>query len=232
MSVLGQLAAAVDMDISGLSVEKTAELLGELTMLPASTQAAWLKKIGGRQGTNDVSGSRGELMKRIALLPADIQNGLLTKRLQLADTRFYQVKSVAGLKTIKMFENTDNKKAGLGNIANAKLEKDNYFILTGIILLTGVDPEKAHVAFDLIPDVIRNGEFQFEVNTKKMVGQIDNEVFNTAGRNDVLKGFYKLDNPKMVEPQVDIALNVDFADVAAANTWMKAVLVGSSVIPY
>ena len=131
-----------------------------------------------------------------------------------------------------MFENTDNKKAGLGNIANAKLEKDNYFILTGIILLTGVDADRNKVAFDLIPDVIRNGEFQFEVNTKKSVGQIDNEVFNTAGKSDILKGFYKFDNPKMVEPQVDIALNIDFADVAAPNTWMKAILVGSSVIPY
>lgn len=234
MNLLGQLEEADDMDVSGLSVEKTAELLGELDRLPIRNRAMFLKRMFSKQKAvaSTASGSRGELMRRISALPQNIQDGLLAKRLQLVDTRFYQVKTVAGLKTIKMFENTDNKKAGLGNIANAKIEKDNYFLLNGIILLSGVDADRNKVAFDLIPDVIRNGEFQLEANTKKIIGQINNEVFNTSGKSTLEKGLYLLENPKMIEPQMDIALNVDFAEVAVANTWLKAILVGSSVIPY
>jgi hypothetical protein len=58
------------------------------------------------------------------------------------------------------------------------------------------------------------------------------EKFDTGNRNDIRKGLWILDNPKPVEAEQAIEFNIDFAAAPVANTWAKAILVGSSVVPY
>ncbi len=42
-------------------------------------------------------------------------------------------------------------------------------------------------------------------------------------------GMYRLDNPKMIETQVAMELNLKWGAAAATNSFLKAVLIGSRV---
>jgi hypothetical protein len=76
---------------------------------------------------------------------------------------------------------------------------------------------------------VRNGEFEFKANGTVLVPNTSNEVFNTDGKN-ITKGLYVLDNPKLIKDQQPIEFNIEWGTNAAADTCMKAVLWGTSVI--
>jgi len=179
--------------------------------------------------------SRSKMMRLLHLFPKDIQDGLLNRRLQLVDTSYYFVKNVGGVKNIKMILDTDNKAAGLGNVSKQKLEKDNHFGLTDIILLAGVGATVGDPVFDIIPHEIMNGDFECKINGGKYItpaSRIPCSVFDTTGRNDIQRGLWPLHNPKAAEAEQAMEFNIDFALPAAGNTWLKLELKGSSVAPY
>lgn len=228
-----------DFDLGLLTVEQTNELLGAINVLSPLKKAAAMKKMLNRRPMPVAGGehnSRSKMMRMLHLFPLEIRNGLLHRRLQLVDSEYYFVKNVSGLTSIKMIQDTDNKAAGLGNVSKQKLEKDNHFCLTGVILLTGVAAAKEDVVFDVITHEIRNGDFEFKINGGKYItpaSRIPCEVFDTSNRTDIRKGLWHLDNPKPIEAEQAIEFNIDFAMApAAANTWAKAILVGASVVPY
>ncbi len=226
-----------DFDLGLLTVENANALLGALNAMPEPKRAVMMKKIFSKRpalATMD-NGSRAKMLRLLPYFPTDIQKGLLERRLQLVDSEYYFVKSVAGVKNIKMIQDTDNKAAGLGNVSKQKLEKDNHFCLTGVVLLSGVAVNKEDVTFEAITHEIRNGDFEFKINGGKSItpaSRVSCEKFDTGNRNDIRKGLWILDNPKPVEAEQAIEFNIDFAVAPAANTWTKAILVGSSVVPY
>jgi hypothetical protein len=225
-----------DFDLGLLTVENTNALLGALNAMPPDKRAMMMKKMGAKKAApGNANTSRSKMLRLLPYFPAEIQKGLLERRLQLADSEYYFVKSVAGLKNIKMIQDTDNKSPGLGNVSKQKLEKDNHFCLTGVILLTGIAPNKEDVTFDVIPHEIRNGEFEFKINGGKTItpaARVSCEIFDTGNRTDLRKGLWTLDNPKPVEAEQAMEFNIDFATAPVANTWAKAILIGASVIPY
>jgi hypothetical protein len=221
-------------DLMGIDTNGAQDLLGRIAQLPKEKQAGVLKNILQRQPvTISQINSRQELEQKFAQLPKEIKDGLLNKRLQLVDTRFYVVKEIGTKQSIDVFQGTDNKNVGLGNVANQKLEKDNWFIVSAIRMLYGESPEgKEKADFTHLPPVILNGEFEFEAGQKKIVGLITNEVFDTRNRTDVPIGFYKLHSTKLIEPQVEIKMPVKFASIAKADSFLKVVFVGTSVVPF
>jgi hypothetical protein len=209
------------------------DLLGRIARLPKDRQGAALKNLLRPTLSVGDNNSRKELEKKFAQLPKEIKEGLIKKRLQLVDTRFYIVKDIAGKLTIDVFQGTDNKNVGLGNIANQKLEKDNWFIVSAIRMLYGENPAGKEAAdFTTLPPVIVNGEFELEAGQKKIVGLITNEVFDTRNKTDVSIGYYKLDSTKIIEPQVEIKMPVKFAAAANPNSFLKIVFIGTSVVPF
>jgi len=220
-------------DLMGIDTDG-GDLLGRIARLPKDRQGAALKRlIRGSSVTVGDNNSRKELEKKFAQLPREIKEGLIKKRLQLVDTRFYIVKDIAGKLTIDVFQGTDNKNVGLGNIANQKLEKDNWFIVSAIRMLYGESPAgKESADFTTLPPVILNGEFELEAGQKKIVGLITNEVFDTRNKTDVSIGYYKLDSTKIIEPQVEIKMPVKFALAANPNSFLKVVFIGTSVVPF
>ena len=223
-------------DLGLLTVENTNALLGALAAMPADRRGMMLKKIANKRASVTTENtSRTKMLRLLPYFPSEIQKGLLERRLQLVDSEYYFVKTVAGVKNVKMIQDTDNKAAGLGNVSKQKLEKDNHFALTGVIFLAGVAPLKEDVTFDVIPHEIRNGDFEFKINGGKAItpsSRVSCEVFDSSNRNDIRKGMWVLDNPKPVEAEQAIEFNIDFATAPVANTWAKAILVGSSVVPY
>jgi hypothetical protein len=209
------------------------DLLGRIARLPKDRQGAALKNLMRPSLSIGDNNSRKELEKKFAQLPKEIKEGLIKKRLQLVDTRFYIIKDIAGKLTIDVFQGTDNKNVGLGNIANQKLEKDNWFIVSAIRMLYGENPDgKEKADFRELPPVIVNGEFELEAGQKKIVGLITNEVFDTRNKTDVSIGYYKLDSTKIIEPQVEIKMPVKFASAANPNSFLKVVFIGTSVVPF
>ena len=222
-------------DLLGIDTEG-ADLLGRIAKLPKEQQAKAIKQIIKGKIVPSVAGnasSRHEMEQRFNQLPKDIRDGLLNKRLQLADTRFYVVKDISSRNSIDVFQGTDQKGVGLGNIANQKLEKDNWFIMYAIIMRFAINPTGPLDAdFTHIAPIIRNGEFELEAGNKKLVGLTDNTVFDTRDRHDIPIGFYKLENTKILEPQTEIKMPVKFAAATGVTTFLRVEIVGTSVIPF
>jgi hypothetical protein len=132
-----------------------------------------------------------------------------------------------------MIQGTDQKAVGLANWASSKLEKDNWFLICGVKALYGVNDSRDSADFDLIAPFIRNGEFELEAGNKKILPPTDAEIFNTKNRTDVEIGSYKMENAKIIEPQVEIKMPFKFATSAGSTAcWMRVTFIGSSVIPF
>jgi hypothetical protein len=178
------------------------------------------------------SRSRAEFEKRISMLPKEIQVGLANQSLQAVDTAYYVVKTISGSKVIKMFKDDDNKVVGSSNISSGKLEKGNYFLFYGLQLLGGVgdnNDSPGSVNYDVVPDYMRNGEFEFKANGTVLVPNTSCEVFQTTGK-DTFKGLWVLDNPKIIRDQQSIELNIEWSANAPQNSYLKAILRGTAVI--
>ena len=216
-------------------IDQQEALLGAIAKLAPVAKAQAMAKVLRPQNINESTlTSRGAAMSRMGALPKEIQNGLVQKRLQFADTRFYFVKAAGGATQVRMITSADVKDPGTTNVNNGKLEKDNYFLLTGLILLSGVNADPKAAAYDTIALAIANGDFEFKAAGNKYLLPKDTscQVFDTNNRTDIENGLFKLDSPKWIEPQVDIEMNIRLSQAAAANTNIKLVLVGASVINY
>ena len=221
-------------DLMGIDTDGAQELLGRISKMPKEKQAGVLRKLLNRPPVSiSENNSRQELEQKFSQLPKEIKDGLLKKRLQLVDTRFYVVKEISGKQTVDMFQGTDNKNVGLGNIANQKLEKDNWFIVSAVRMLYGESADgKEKADYVILPAIILNGEFELEAGQKKIVGLITNTIFDSRSRNEIQVGYYKLHSTKVIEPQVEIKMPIKFSAVANANSFLKVEFIGTSVVPY
>lgn len=177
-------------------------------------------------------GSRGELEKRLHMLPRETQEGLARQTLQAIDKQYYVVKDISGSKNQKMFRDDDNKVVGLSNISSGKLEKGFHFMLTGIALQVGVkaqDQSVYEIDFERIPGYIRNGEFEFIANGTTMMQADLMEIFNNEKEGEIV-GRFNLDNPKLIRDQQAIEFNMEWSFNAPEGTYARVILLGTSVI--
>jgi hypothetical protein len=85
------------------------------------------------------------------------------------------------------------------------------------------------VNYDIIPDFVRNGEFEFKANGTVLVPNTSCEVFQTEGK-DNFKGLFVLDNPKIIRDQQSIECNLEWSANAPENSFLKVILRGTAVI--
>jgi len=184
-------------------------------------------------------GSRAEMEKHFAELPAHIKEGLTNGSLRLADAIIYSIKP-ASSKTIKIFETQDDKQVGLRNISNAKLPKNQALLVSGIYLLAGVSvdgtPDKVmateYKGLENFHPIV-TGEFNLKANKKVIVPETSDMVFKTASYHQVPLGYYKLANPRLIEDDILIEMTIDLGtmDGIAANTYIYAALHGTITTP-
>ncbi len=184
-------------------------------------------------------GSRAEMEKHFAELPQHIKDGLVRGELRLADNILYSIKPINS-KTVKLFETQDDKEIGISNISNAKLPKNQAFLVSGIFLLAGTsaDATKNKVMstnFKQIEDVpaIANGEFNLKSNKKQIVPETSNTVFKTYNNNMMNLGYYKLANPRLIQDDVLIEFTVELGTTEGipANTYLYVGLHGTITTP-
>ena len=226
------LGTVADSEANLLGAMNDQEFLNAVDTAGPQEKVKLFRKMKGANSTS--SGSRREFEKRIGLLPGDVQKGLANQSLQITDTFLYVAKSLDGSKNVKMFRDDDNKVTGFSNISSAKLEKGNFFLLHGLRMMYGVsDPgvtDPFGVNFDLLPDFIRNGEFEFKANASTIIPVTSCEAFNTKGCNKMVQNTFLLDNPKMLRDQQVFELNLEWGKPAPERSWLKAVLIGSSLV--
>jgi hypothetical protein len=227
-----------DAILAGLSED---EIAGLLEAAPKKAKKALAKKVKASATKQNLmmsstpANSRGELTRRFNLLPQDIQDGLTRRRLQASDGVLYAIKSVAGAKSVKMFRDDDNKVTGMCNISSGKLEKGSFFLMNEIVLLSGLatsDDANAGTTstFHVIDTAIRNGELELRVNGAAVLTALSTEVFNTTGNRTGHTGLYRLDNPKLINEQQGIEVNLEWANPAPARMWLKVLLKGTIIM--
>lgn len=188
--------------------------------------------------------SRGEMEKFFRQLPKHVKQELVKGSLRLADWTIYSTKVIRS-KTIKMFEPQDDKEVSVRNISNAKLPKNTVFLVSGIILLTGTSLEtedtfglEAHKAIDYkslssVP-AIANGEFSLKANKKQIVPENQsNRRFITDNDCTVPLGYYKLDNPRLIQDEEVIEFIVELGTQfnIPANQFLYVGLDGTATTP-
>jgi hypothetical protein len=126
--------------------------------------------------------------------------------------------------------NADTKLAGITNVNSRKLEENNFFLLTAIILQTGAYSSAPHDAvFDIPCREVLNGEFSLKNGDKVLIQPSSARVFDTSTRNTVIPGEWKLDNPKFIAPQVEIIPELKLPVAVPSNTAVKLILVGAGL---
>jgi hypothetical protein len=213
------------------------ELLGALRRMNPIKRQRTVNKLSN---TGAVSrGSRAEMEKHFGELPAHIKEGLANGSLRLADQTVYSIKPI-GSKTIKLFETQDDKEIGLRNVSNAKLPKNQAFLVSGIYLLAGTSADATKdkiIATEYKGlenfNAIANGEFSLKCNKKSIVPETSNAVFKTAAYHQVPIGYYKLANPRLIEDDLLIEMTIELGSIEGipANTYIFAGLHGTITTP-
>lgn len=213
------------------------ELLGALKRANPIQRQKLVNKITSTGARS--RGSRAEMEKHFAELPAHIKSGLSKGELRLADSVIYSIKPVSS-KTIKLFETQDDKEVGLRNISNAKLPKNQSMLVSGIILLVGKAESNNKdkiigTKFSKIEDypAIANGEFSLKCNKKQIVPETPNVIFKTDQLHRVPVGYYKLANPRLIQDDMLIEMVIELGSMEGIqeNTFIYAGLHGTITTP-
>ena len=220
----------------GIDGVDDAELLGALRRMNPIQRAKTMSKMTNTPASR---GSRAEMEKFFGELPSHIKEGLVRGELRLADSTIYSIKPVTS-KTIKMFETQDDKEIGLRNISNAKLPKNQAFLVSGIFLLAGTSADNTKdkiIATEYKGlenfNPIANGEFSLKSNKKQIVPDTSNIVFKTSANHNVPVGYYKLANPRLIQDDILIEMTIELGsmDSIPQNTYIYAGLHGTITTP-
>ena len=203
----------------------------------------------GTPGTTASKGSRAEFQKHFGAVPAHIQEELSKGNLRLGDQVIYSIKPVGASTTIKMFETQDDKKTGLRNISNAKLQKNQALLVSGIYLMAGIAPSPSVGGAPTDNEIMAtpfqplsatasfasllNGEFDLKANKVQLVPETSNRLFANDWSGMWPVGFYKLHNPRLIQDDVQIEATVQLGTVVGipANTYLFLGLFGTITTP-
>jgi len=182
-------------------------------------------KGGGMVATNNLS-AKAEIESRLYLMPQEIVEGLKAQTLQISDAELYCNKSIDVAAYAELWANSDVALAGVTNINNRKLEPSQYFLMTGISLMSGTGADAKAVDYGLIAAIIKNGDFQLTIGQKIVVPKTSCYIFDTDGVTNTKVGYYKLENPKLIPPQTEIKPEIWCGGANAATTCIRIVLHG------
>lgn len=247
---INQLLADYDGEIEGvLAGIPDEELIGAFRRNPRA-----MRKVIGRNRIIPRPNSRHELAKRMAHLKSDIRGGLANRQLQSVESGLFVIKSISNKQHVKMLQDSDNKETGFSMINGGKLEKGEPMLLDGITILYGLhatdqiedSTKAAAAAWKPIPDVLRLGQFEFKGNGKTLIPWHSMEIFarnyththadtvNGLGYAYALSsgspvGYHKFDNPKLIETQTAMELNIEWGANAAEFSALFVCFHGSRV---
>jgi hypothetical protein len=237
---LDDFLAETDNDL-GMSLATEDEIMGiisDVSGLAAGDAcrrafASRLKNSKGTKNSGIISSHNlttvAEFEKRAHQLPTDIRKALARRELKVIDDNIYTIRAMSGLAQMELMANSDTKAAGVSNINHRKLEANKWFLLTGIILQSAVSATPSAGAFGIAASEILNGEFSLDCGSRVVVPRTSCILFDTTGRTNLIRGYYKLENPKWLTPEAEIVPELRLPIATAANTAIAIILLGASV---
>lgn len=204
--------------------------------------------VAGAQLVNPTS--RTELTKRLGTVSKNIQDGLMNGSRQSVDTHFMIIKPIAGQKSVRVFDYSDDKTVGFCQIHQGQLQKEEVMVLTSLTILMGTHteaittPEAAAAAkWEEIGTFLKNGTMEFKADNKSIIPEMSCEVFGGSvsvidavngigfshGNGNKPVGLYRLDNPKMLPTQTALDLQLNWGITAPNFTALKVILHGSRI---
>jgi hypothetical protein len=167
---------------------------------------------------------------RAHMLPEHIRRAIASNAIKIVNNAFYRIFDFSALKQNDLMLNADTKLSGVTNVNSRKLEENNFFLLTSIILQSGKFTDKPYDAdFGFPCKEILNGEFSLKNGDKVLVQPSSARIFETSSRNNLIRGEWRLDNPKFIAPQVEIIPELKLPVAAPAKTAIKLILVGAGL---
>lgn len=210
MNLSGFIGSENDFRVTENEIDSIIEGIGALPKASPVRKAAVAKitqkvnsKGGGMVATKNLS-AKAEFESRMYMLPPDVVAMLKSQQLQLVDKMIYCNKSIDTAAYAELMVNSDVGVPGVTNINNRKLEPNEFFLLTGVTLLSGTGLDAKAVAYGEVAAVIKNGDFQLRVGEKIVIPRTSCHMFDTAAQTNTQKGYYKLENPKLIAPQTEI----------------------------
>ncbi len=180
------------------------------------------------RGEVGASRTRKQFIERIHLLPKEVQKALQQGRAQISDAPYYSTGTIQGTRA-ELIKLSTSEELGKTNIDNGKLGKDRHLTLSGIRVLYDATAEDGAYT-DVFPADLLNGEWELEINGKKMFEkQPMRNFFDGFVGYNVNKpfGLYMLDNTKSIEPQQPIEFNISLPNAVVG--FLKVFLVGTTV---
>lgn len=182
---------------------------------------------------------RRQFIERLKSMPKDVQEGLLSGRMQLVDQTFFKTEPFTGSST-DVFQEDDDIQVGVGNVAKSRLEKNRPFVLSAIQLLysTHASDAVANFASEEYPEALKRGEVTFRYNSKDVleklpiIGSFDPGLDGYASDNPY--GLYLLKNPKvMQDDRIEFSIKLQSGQTLGADTHaVKVLLIGTTVRPF
>lgn len=174
---------------------------------------------------------RAAYSARMHMLPDHIRMAIAKNAVKVVNNCFYRIIDISGLKQTDLMFNADTKLSGVTNVNSRKLEENNYFLLTSIILQSGTFTTHAWDADFTFPcKEIVNGEFSLKNGDKILVQPSSARIFDTSSRNNLYRGEWKLDNPKFIAPMTEIIPELKMPVAVPDKTAVKLVLVGAGLV--
>ena len=187
-------------------------------------------------------------------LLADYRNGLVS----VQDGTIRSIAQANAVTELSLFEPTSEKREGIYSLSKSQLDKGIAFIVTGIALLAyqvtdGIgqaatprvmnprsDAEYAAMLeadrfgnIGAIP-ALCNGELAIRINRKPNLDKLVTSVFNNAtavpGVAVGKLGFYALENPIFIKPEVPIEATLRLANATPGSTLVEIVFYGASTL--
>lgn len=165
------------------------------------------------------------------LLPPDLLARINNKEMQVSDTMIYSIKDASGQSHLELMKSGDAQAEGITNINKAQLEKDEMFLLCGVVVLYGTRAAGAAVETTefgtAYPAALRQGRIKITVGEVPIVHDyaMPLELVN-LDRTDLRKFYFPLAVPKWIKDQKVIKPELYTPTALPADTAIKLCFIG------
>ncbi len=191
--------------------------------------------------------------KDVAAILADYANGLVS----IQDGTIQSIMQANAVTEFTLFEPRNEKRDGIYTLSKSQLDKGIGFIVTGFSLQAyqatdtngGVTTARAMTPgsdvevqamldadkFAIISAIpaLCNGELEIRINRKPVLNKLSLQNFNNsaANSNNVgSAGYYALDNPIFIKPEVPIEALIRTAVATPASTLVEVMFYGAATL--
>jgi hypothetical protein len=176
-----------------------------------------------------ISTAKTEFAAQLAKINPTLRAAVKNGAAKPADRVYYATRACEGNTSIEIMQASDAQTVGLTNMNKRMLDANNYALLVGVQLLsaTAATADAAlTAAFDTINDTLANGDFELEIGNKTLIPRSSNQIFKATPNqeNKGLKGYYKLECPKLLTPLTEIVPTIYLPKAAPVNTYVKVIL--------